>query len=238
MSNRAQPKLNFVEGVYGDNWRKLREEAGKTVREFANQIFISHSTISSIENEKIYPTVEQVIQYQKEFNVSLDYLVGLTKTKDIDNNMITKYTGLSEDTIKYLHELDEGSKELLDLMICQTVSDNPLMEQEYSLFSRLIDRAIEYVENAVENELNRGKTIKLSELATIYGSDFGLYDDEKELQLRLIAKGYNIYKSETVLEAQLLETERLLSQILKSIVNDLVDKQRRSETDGTDRKEN
>ena len=128
MSNRKQPTLNFVKGVYGDNWRKLREERGKTVRDFAKQVYIAHPTISSIENEKLYPTVEQVIQYQKEFNVSLDYLVGLTKTKDIDNNMITMYTGLSEGAIERLHHYLEqanssiSSSEKDNMILCDNAS--------------------------------------------------------------------------------------------------------------------
>lgn len=229
MSNRAQPKLNFVKGVYGDNWRKLREERGKTVRDFAKQVYIASPTISSIENEKIYPTVEQVIQYQKEFNVSLDYLVGLTKTKDIDNNMITMYTGLSEGAIEYLHNLDEIAIELIDRMFCQTVSDNPLMEQEYNLFSRLIDRVIDYINNSAEAEINRNNTIKAAELANIYGSDFGIEQEIDTVELRLKAKGYGIYKTDTVLEAQALEIERLFSQIIKSIVKELVDEQQTKE---------
>ena len=229
MSNRAQPKLNFVKGVYGDNWRKLREERGKTVRDFAKQVYIASPTISSIENEKIYPTVEQVIQYQKEFNVSLDYLVGLTKTKDIDNNMITMYTGLSEEVVEYLHNLDEIAIELINRMFCQTVSDNPLMEQEYNLFSRLIDRVIDYINNSAEAEINRNNTIKAAELANIYGSDFGIEQEIDTVELRLKAKGYGIYKTDTVLEAQALEIERLFSQIIKSIVKELVDEQQTKE---------
>ena len=229
MSNRAQPKLNFVKGVYGDNWRKLREERGKTVRDFAKQVYIASPTISSIENEKKYPTVEQVIQYQKEFNVSLDYLVGLTKTKDIDNNMITMYTGLSEGAIEYLRSLDEISIDLINRMLCQTVSDNPLMEQEYNLFSRLIVRVIEYIDNSTEVEINRNNTIKAAELANIYGSDFGIEQETETVKLRLKAKGYGIYKTDTVLEAQSIEIERLFSKIIKSIVKELVDEQQTKE---------
>lgn len=229
MSNRAQPKLNFVKGVYGDNWRKLREERGKTVRDFAKQVYIASPTISSIENEKKYPTVEQVIQYQKEFNVSLDYLVGLTKTKDIDNNMITMYTGLSEGAIEYFHNLDGISIDLINRMLCQMESDNPIMEQEYNLFSMLIKRVIDYIDNSVEAEINRNNTIRAAELANIYGSDFGIEQETETVKLRLKAKGYGIYKTDTVLEAQSIEIERLFSKIIKSIVKELVDEQQTKE---------
>ena len=229
MSNRKQPTLNFVKGVYGDNWRKLREERGKTVRDFAKQVYIASPTISSIENEKLYPTVEQVIQYQKEFNVSLDYLVGLTKTKDIDNNMITMYTGLSEGAIEYFHNLDGISIDLINRMLCQMESDNPLMEQEYNLFSILIKRVIDYIDNSVEAEINRNNTIRAAELANIYGSDFGIEQETETVKLRLKAKGYGIYKTDTVLEAQSIEIERLFSKIIKSIVKELVDEQQTKE---------
>lgn len=122
MSNRKQPTLSFVQGVYGDNYRKLREETGMTVRAFADKMFIASSTISSIENETIEPTVEQVIQYQKEFNVSLDYLVGLTKTKDIDNNMITMYTGLSEEALNVIVKLSKRGSGILNDFIVKNLT--------------------------------------------------------------------------------------------------------------------
>ena len=56
------------------------------------------------------------------------------------------------------------------------------------------------------------------------------------IKLRLKAKGYGIYKTDTVLAAQALEIERLFSQIIKSVVKELVDEQQRSEENGTNRK--
>ena len=100
MANKPQERLNFVKGVYGENWKKLRESKNKSVREFASIVNMSYSTISKIENEIDFPTIAQINFYQKLFRVSLDYLVGLTQTQDIEMSKITKLTGLSQEAIE------------------------------------------------------------------------------------------------------------------------------------------
>ena len=107
MSNKKQAKLPFVKGQYGENWRRLRESTGKTVREFAKIIQFSYPVISKIENELAVPTIEQLITYQEMFGVSFDYLIGLTATKDVDIKLVTKLTGISEDAIAVLTKARE-----------------------------------------------------------------------------------------------------------------------------------
>ena len=72
--NKKQDNLEYVKG-YGKNYADLRKKEYNhvkdyTVRELADELFISASTISKIENEKVYPTVEQVKSYKKFFHVS------------------------------------------------------------------------------------------------------------------------------------------------------------------------
>jgi transcriptional regulator with XRE-family HTH domain len=106
--NKKQDNLEYVKG-YGKNYADLRKKEYNhvkdyTVRELAVELLISSSTISKIENEKVYPTVEQVKAYKKFFHVSLDYLTGETKVCRTDLQMICEYTGLSEDTVRKLHK--------------------------------------------------------------------------------------------------------------------------------------
>lgn len=108
--NKKQDNLEYVKG-YGKNYADLRKKEYNhvkdyTVRELADELFISASTISKIENEKVYPTVEQVKSYKKFFHVSLDYLTGETKAKQSDIQMICEYTGLSEKSVTLLRLLN------------------------------------------------------------------------------------------------------------------------------------
>jgi transcriptional regulator with XRE-family HTH domain len=58
--------------------RQLRESRGMGVRELADKIGISHPAISQYENLKREPNTSICAQFAKYFNVSSDYLLGLT----------------------------------------------------------------------------------------------------------------------------------------------------------------
>ena len=111
MANKTQVRLRFRKGQYGINWKKLRESTGKTVREFAEEIYMAYSSISKIENETVFPTIEQINMYQEYFKVSIDYLVGATSNSSVDLDDITRYTGLSQGAIEKLHSYVEMAKQ-------------------------------------------------------------------------------------------------------------------------------
>lgn len=105
MANRPQAKLKFYEG-YGENFKKLREEAGLTLAELGKQINYSDKAISMIETEGRQPTIEQLNIYSEKFNVSLDYLTGRTTAARADIQMICEYTGLSVKAVKEVIKLN------------------------------------------------------------------------------------------------------------------------------------
>ncbi len=132
--NKKQDNLEYAKG-YGKNYADLRKKEYNhvkdyTVRELADELFISASTISKIENEKVYPTVEQVKSYKKFFHVSLDYLTGETKAKQSDIQMICEYTGLSE---KAIHTLVEFKKcQELDRLYNKEYHDKRFSKFQYT----------------------------------------------------------------------------------------------------------
>ena len=73
----------------------------------ANDLKISQQVLSSLENGKTAFTDEYLIQFAKYFNVSSDYLLGLTdiKTTDRDVNFVCEYTGLDENTVLTLNRV-------------------------------------------------------------------------------------------------------------------------------------
>lgn len=114
--NKKQSNLEYVKGVYGKNYANLRKKEYNskkdyTVRELADKLFISASTISAIEKETRLPTVDQVLIYKKFFGVSLDYLTGDTEILKCDMQMVCDYTGLSEKSIKLLNTAYRYSKQ-------------------------------------------------------------------------------------------------------------------------------
>ena len=78
--------------IFGEMLSELRKDRGMTQKDLANQLSVSVHTFSSYERNLILPSDEIKIQIAKIFNVSLDYLFGITsnssKIDDIDSQVI------------------------------------------------------------------------------------------------------------------------------------------------------
>lgn len=62
----------------GEILAELREDRGLTQRELSKQLHISSSTISAYETGSRLPSIEVVYEFAKFFDVTTDYLLGLT----------------------------------------------------------------------------------------------------------------------------------------------------------------
>lgn len=106
--------------------KQLIENSGKTRKEIAEQLKCDTSTITKHYNGDRDITTDFLIKYANLFDVSADYLLGLsdTATTDKDIQFICKYTGLSEKAIEVLHFYKDYE------IICPTI--NLLLETEIS----------------------------------------------------------------------------------------------------------
>ncbi len=83
---------------FGERLRNLREDKDETQKEIAELIFVSHKMISDYERGIHFPRDEKVIiTLAKHFDVSLDYLFGITDIKSgaEENELLKKYNKLS-----------------------------------------------------------------------------------------------------------------------------------------------
>lgn len=89
----------------GEKLKEIRKEHNLNQSEFGELFGLTQNTITNIENDKRVPTYEILIEIAKRFNISVDYLLGLSeaKTNDIELKAICDYTGLTEDIINTLH---------------------------------------------------------------------------------------------------------------------------------------
>lgn len=62
----------------------LRDKSGMTQTVLANRLGISRSAVNSWEMSLTTPSLSNIIEMVKIFNVSLDYMVGLTSQVTID----------------------------------------------------------------------------------------------------------------------------------------------------------
>ncbi|MBR6393903.1 MAG: helix-turn-helix transcriptional regulator [Ruminococcus sp.] len=122
MANKPQEKLKCYPG-YGNNFKKLRESKGLTQEQLYEKIHISDKTISQIETEQRIPTTGQINIYSDYFDASLDFLTGRTHIANPDNNLLSKYTGLSDETITMLVSLNNENNYLHRYIIDNIFAD-------------------------------------------------------------------------------------------------------------------
>jgi len=63
---------------------ELRLSFGWTQVQLAQKLGITKQTVSNWENDNIQPSIDMLIKISKIFNVSTDYLLGLTPTNSIN----------------------------------------------------------------------------------------------------------------------------------------------------------
>ena len=63
---------------------ELRASFGWTQVQLAQKLGVTKQTVSNWENDNIQPSIDMLIKLSKIFNVSTDYLLGLTPTNSIN----------------------------------------------------------------------------------------------------------------------------------------------------------
>ena len=83
--------------------KALRQERGITQKQLANALEIVPASISSYETSGNYPSVDIIIKLCKYFDVSSDYLLGLSNDKEFKINDLTdeQYTAISSLIIQF-----------------------------------------------------------------------------------------------------------------------------------------
>lgn len=91
--------------------RSLMDEQGITQDKLSKEINRTRQTVSQYVNGISEPSYGTLVKIADFFNVSIDYLLGRTKTKSQDATVLSviEYTGLSEDNVKTLHGIAEAA---------------------------------------------------------------------------------------------------------------------------------
>jgi len=64
--------------IFSERLKELRIEKGLSQRELAKMVNLSHNAIAQWESESRIPNAEAVVILAKFFNVTTDYLLGVT----------------------------------------------------------------------------------------------------------------------------------------------------------------
>lgn len=68
--------------MFGDRLKHLRDEKGITQQQLADLMNISRPTIAGYETKRKEPDFEKIVWLSKYFNVSIEYLMGLSDKKE------------------------------------------------------------------------------------------------------------------------------------------------------------
>ena len=117
--------------------KELRLAHGETQKDLANAIEVGRTTISEYESGKIVPKQEGLLRIANHFNVSVDYLTGVSNTPATRKQNVSDLDSLLN-TIHYI---------LLDEY------DTPVTYEDKKLSSRqkiIVDQLIEQLRDNIE----------------------------------------------------------------------------------------
>lgn len=132
--------LNYT---IGHTIADLLESQGKKQKDLAKYLDVNSNVVSYWCNGTRKPNIEQIIQIAKYFNVTTDYLLGVSrnKTTDIELAAVSEYVKLKDETVKTLHSGCSFAPSFLDFALN---SDNR------DLFSDVCENFLDYC-RAVSN---------------------------------------------------------------------------------------
>lgn len=137
----------------------LRKEKGLTLQDLAVLLGLSRVTCGYYESEKRRPDSDIVAQMCRVFDVSADYLLGLSDTRKPEYAEISKTTGLSEDSIAYLNTTIIDRINIINHLLCEEPSIDPFQSELPSDIDNPIYIEKQYAEHLKyiewENENNK-----------------------------------------------------------------------------------
>lgn len=103
--------MNNSTNIFGERLKYLRTEKGLTQSELGKELGISRGAISYYEAGDRMPDINVLYDVAKYFNVSSDYLIGLSdnSTTDITIKEISNRIGLSDKAIENMEKLNKST---------------------------------------------------------------------------------------------------------------------------------
>lgn len=104
--------------LFSERFGDLRKEYNLTLKEIADDdnIRTTPQSLSLYEMGKRIINIDLLVRIARYFNVSADYLLGLSNSKVVETNMKSAcdYTGLSEKAITSIKSLNESERDKLN----------------------------------------------------------------------------------------------------------------------------
>lgn len=174
--------------IFTERLKELKEQSGKTQLEIAKAIGITPQAFSYYMNGR-QPPFEILIKIAKYFNVTTDYLLGLSDFRNPESKEMNTKTGLSEKAIAFLSKSD-------NLKITNAIlsSDNELLTELYINITAYLktEKIVNYMLNSMGAQM--------------------IYDLEKDCDFKVANALKSGYESR-----ELDSMERIIENILNKI---------------------
>lgn len=155
---------------FGERLLKLREERNETQQQLADAVDITRQSLSRYETNDRTPNIDLVYNIAKHYNVSADYLLGLSEIQSSNKKIeiACEVTGLSEKAITHLiNFFNDGNNDFIETL-SDIISSNSFFEMikelwfygEQSLETTYIE---EFSEKICEISNNPDYSIELRE---------------------------------------------------------------------------
>ena len=151
-------RATSIKNEVGQRLLELRKEKGLKQEEVAQAVGITRASLSYYEKGERSVDIEVLYKLCQFYNISIDYLFGLSKVKtpDMDIKAIAAKTGLSENAINFLIEENSkknivGKMSLLNYFITYDADGNPYTDLLNYLLRRgkdtipLLDYMYQYI---------------------------------------------------------------------------------------------
>ena len=164
-------------GIFGARLAELRQKKELTQSELAEKLGVQRVTIAKNETAQRAPSIDSLILFSEFFQVSTDYLLGLSDnaTTDTDLKAVCDYTGLNEEAINTIKMLkNENFIEALNIMICSKFINIVEIITKMKNLSLNLDTNQEFIEKAYNECL---KSVDISKIKS-HNNPFILAHDE------------------------------------------------------------
>lgn len=130
---------------FGKRIAELRESSSNSQEEICAKLGVTQQTLSRYEKGQRQASLDFVVKASKYFNVSADYLLGLTNVKSTENNIkkICEFTGLTEDSLNIILNIKSCPEYLTDKDRKKFINQTPI-----DTFNAIIE-AINYIPNTL-----------------------------------------------------------------------------------------
>lgn len=109
MPRKQTPPFVSEKEIFPSRLRQLMEENHTTQTILGDAIDVTRQAIGNYTSGQSSPDWQRLAKIARFFNVSVDWLIGVTDIRSVDTNLqsVCSYTGLSETTVTNLMRIDE-----------------------------------------------------------------------------------------------------------------------------------